>query len=127
MIEKLVGQDEGQKNDEEADVDDADAIPQDEDDFCAEVLEKFLIGSEKSNFLDTINIILMQKAIPDKITTFNAKQLKNFNFNIVQETLIAFSNSDQKDAFGYYDEQNNRRVTEIRECILEQKDDLDKV
>lgn len=53
------------------------------------ILEKFLIGSE-SSYLDDINIILMLKALPGKIVEFNLAQFEMFNFNILQNSLIAF-------------------------------------
>jgi hypothetical protein len=60
-----------------------------EEKIVKEILEKFLIGSE-SSFLEDINIILMLKALPSKIVDFNLKQMKLFNFVIVQNSLLSF-------------------------------------
>jgi len=49
----------------------------------------FLIGTE-SPFLDDINLILMIKALPSKIVDYNLPQMKLFNFDILQTSLIAF-------------------------------------
>ena len=52
-------------------------------DKCVEeFLSKFLIGSE-STFLDNIDLVLMLKALPGPITTYNLKQISLFNFNIL--------------------------------------------
>ena len=52
-------------------------------DTCVEeFLSKFLIGSE-STFLDNIDLVLMLKALPGPITTYNLKQISLFNFNIL--------------------------------------------
>jgi hypothetical protein len=98
----------------------------DEDAFVGEILSKFLIGTE-SSFLDSINICLMLKAIPNKIVDINFKDLLKFNFAILQNSLIAFINADQVNAFDYFDLKNRDRVQKIKQCILEQKDDLSEV
>lgn len=91
-----------------------------------QLLEKFLIGSE-SSFLDTINITLMLKALPLPVVEYNLKQMLLFNFAILQNSLVAFINADQVAAFEYFDELSKDRVQKIRTCIMEQKDDLNKV
>ena len=63
-------------------------------DTCVEeFLSKFLIGSE-STFLDNIDLVLMLKALPGPITTYNLKQISLFNFNILQSAIIAYLNDD---------------------------------
>ena len=53
-------------------------------DKCVEnFLTQFLIGSDKSTFLDNIDIVLMLKAIPTPIVSFNMDQAKMFNFPIL--------------------------------------------
>ena len=101
-------------------------IPEDEDAEVYNLLSKFLIGSE-SSFLDTIDLVLMMKALPNKIINYNLVQMKLFNFSILQNSLIAFQNADVVNAFEYFDDKNKDRVQKIRSCILEQKDDLSNV
>mmetsp|Transcript_3874 Transcript_3874/g.6584 ORF Transcript_3874/g.6584 Transcript_3874/m.6584 type:complete len:243 (-) Transcript_3874:265-993(-) len=128
MIEKQAGEDLDIPKVEEDEGDNKKRAdyPEDEDKEVESLLEKFLIGSE-SSFLDTINIVLMLNALPNKIVDYNINQMKLFNFSILQNSLIAFQNADQVSAFEYFDEKNRDRVQKIRTCILEQKDDLNKV
>jgi len=65
-------------------------LDQEEDGYCKEFLEKFLIGSE-SAFLDRIDIILMMRALPIPIMAKNRAKVSMFMFNILQASLIAFS------------------------------------
>mmetsp|Transcript_13250 Transcript_13250/g.20722 ORF Transcript_13250/g.20722 Transcript_13250/m.20722 type:complete len:81 (+) Transcript_13250:4090-4332(+) len=74
--------------------------PEDEDEEIEKLLKNFLIGSE-SSFLDTIDIVLMMKALPNKIVHYNLNQMQLFNFSILQNSLIAFQNADQVNAFEY--------------------------
>jgi hypothetical protein len=65
-------------------------VNDEEDGYCLEFLEKFLIGSE-SAFLDRIDIILMMRALPIPIMAKNRAKISMFMFNILQASLIAFS------------------------------------
>ena len=89
-------------------------------------LSKFLIGSE-STFLDNIDLVIMLKALPGKITKYNMHQISLFNFNILQSAIIAFLNEDIVNAFEFYDKKNRDRVSNVRDLIISQKDNLDKV
>ena len=72
---------EDKKNeDEEEDTSKHQDYPPDEDKFVLEILKKFLIGTE-SSFLDSINIILMLKALPVKIVDYNIEQMLKFDFS----------------------------------------------
>jgi len=85
------GENENQDNELE-DMDDSmkkEEYPEDEDGEVHDLLSKFLIGSE-SSFLDTIDLVLMLKALPNKIVSYNIVQMKLFNFSILQNSLIAF-------------------------------------
>lgn len=88
------------------------------DDFARMLLEKFLIQSN-SAFLDTIDSVLMMKAIPKQIGAEYLYQQKLFDFSVFQNSLIAFSNAEIIDAFQYYDNKNQQRVTEIKDVILQ--------
>jgi len=83
--------------------------PLDEDEEVYNSLCNFLIGSESSS-VDTIDLVLMLKAIPNKIVSYNIMQAKLFNFAVLQNSLIAFQNADQVNAFEYFDEKNKDRV-----------------
>jgi hypothetical protein len=67
--------------------------PKDECDLVEEILTKFMIGSD-SVFLDTVNLVLMLRALPNKIVAFNLKTSMLFNFANLQNSLIAFQTSD---------------------------------
>ena len=49
------------------------------------------------------------------------------NLSILQDSLIAFKNEAQVDAFAYVDKKNAKRVGDIRELISGQQADLDQV
>lgn len=69
----------------------------------------------------------MLKALPGKITKYNMNQISLFNFNILQSAIIAFLNEDIVNAFEFYDKKNRDRVSNVRDLIIRQKDNLDKV
>ena len=59
---------------------------------------------------DHIDILLMLKALPNKIMVDTLEQIEMFNFRIFQESLIAFQNLDIVNAFEYFDDKNRERV-----------------
>lgn len=52
-------------------------------------LARFTIVSE-SSLNEHLDILLMLKALPNKVTTFSIDQTEMFNFRVFQESLIAF-------------------------------------
>lgn len=81
-----------------------------EDHEVEEFLNKFLVGNE-SSFLDTIDIILMLRALPSSINHIDkVKKSKLFNFPNLQNSLTAFINKESVGSFEYYDEKNKDRV-----------------
>jgi len=74
-----VQSDDGSGSDDDA----QDLNPDEEAEAQVELfLKKFLIGSE-STFLDNIDLLIMLKALPTPITTYNYKNAELFNFNIL--------------------------------------------
>ena len=68
---------------------------EEEDETVEQFLTKFLINSDKSAFLDSIDIVLMLKAIPNKIVTNKSLlDARNFNFINFQVSILAFQNDD---------------------------------
>lgn len=126
MIKKqgdVSGDEDGEEAKEEAPKMNAD---EQADQQVEDFLSKFLIGSE-STFLDNIDLVIMLKALPGKITKYNMHQISLFNFNILQSAIIAFLNEDIVNAFEFYDKKNRDRVSNVRDLIIRQKDNLDKV
>lgn len=102
-------------------------ITEKEIDSVKDLLKNFEIGSEESSFTDTINITLMLQCMISSITDTNVKQLKMYNFYLIQQTLNAFLNMEIGTAFDYYDHKNSARVQGIKQTILDQKENLDEV
>ena len=93
------------------------------DRLVGEFLSKFLIASE-SNLLDKIDIILLLKAVPIKITLDNISQIKKFKFSILQDAFIAYMNADPVDAFEYYDGKNGNRVQLVKNIEMKKYTNL---
>ena len=74
-----------------------------------EFLTKFTIVSE-SSMNEHLDIMLMLKALPNKIMENSLEQTEMFNFRIFQESLIAYQNLDIVNAFEYFDDKNRERV-----------------
>ena len=72
-------------------------------------LTKFTIVSE-SSLNEHLDIMLMLKALPNKLTADTIEEIELFNFRIFQESLIAFQNLDIVNAFEYFDDKNRERV-----------------
>lgn len=70
--------------------------------------------SSADNHLD---LILVVKALPYKITEENVEAMEMFNFKIFQESLIAHQNLDMVNAFEYFDDKNRVRVQNVKEKL----------
>ena len=57
-----------------------------------------------------INIMLMLKALPNKVIDYTINTIDQFNFHIFQEALLAFQNKEQVNAFEFFDDKNRERV-----------------
>lgn len=64
-----------------------------EDKCCEQFLRMFLIGSE-SSFLDSIDLILMLKCMPQKIVKYSLKDVKLYQLATLQQSVIAFLNEE---------------------------------
>lgn len=92
MIERQ-GIEEGDEDDE----DDEEEVEMGKDELedlcCDNFLKMFLIGSESST-LDSIDLILMLKCMPVKIAKYSLKDVKLYQLNTLQQSVIAFLNED---------------------------------
>jgi hypothetical protein len=89
-------------------------------------LTKFTIVSE-SSINEHMDIMLMLKALPNRITKITIEQIEMFNFRVFQESLIAFQNVDLVNAFEYFDEKNRERIQNLKEKLSSQKSNLNDV
>jgi hypothetical protein len=89
-------------------------------------LTRFTIVSE-SSLNEHIDIMLMLKALPNKITPLSLEEIEMFNFRIFQESLIAFQNVDLVNAFEYFDEKNRERTQNVKEKLMNQRNNLNDV
>ena len=89
-------------------------------------LSKFTIVSE-SSMNEHIDIMLMLKALPNKVTAYSIEQTEMFNFRVFQESLIAFQNIDLVNAFEYFDEKNRERIGNLKDKLSSQKNNLNDV
>ena len=80
-------------------------------------LTKFTIVSE-SSMNEHLDIMLMLKALPNKIMEDSLETTEMFKFRIFQESLIAYQNVDLVNAFEYIDEKNRERMQNVKEKIL---------
>ena len=64
-----------------------------------------------------MDIILMLKALPNKVTQHTIEQIEMFNFRVFQESLIAFQNVDLVNAFEYFDEKNRERIQNLKDKL----------
>lgn len=92
------------------------------DDF----LTKFTIVSE-SSMNEHLDIMLMLKALPNKILESSLDQTEMFNFRIFQESLIAYQNLDIVNAFEYFDDKNRERVQNVKDKLMNQRTNLNDV
>lgn len=89
-------------------------------------LSRFTIVSE-SSLNEHLDILLLLKALPNKITMLSLEQTEMFNFRVFQESLIAFQNVDLVNAFEYFDEKNRERVQNVKEKLISQRNNLNDV
>ena len=89
-------------------------------------LSKFTIVSENS-LNEHLDIILMLRALPNKVTPLSLNQIEMFNFRVFQESLIAFQNVDLVNAFEHFDEKNRDRVQKVKDKLVSSKSNLNDV
>jgi len=101
-------------------------VPEDELKLINEFIGRFAIISESSanNHLD---IVLVMKALPQKVTEANVLSIEMYNFKIFQESLIAYQNLDMVNAFEYFDDKNRVRVQNVKEKLVTQKNELNEM
>lgn len=90
---------------------------------CEDFLKMFLIGSE-STFLDSIDLILMLKCMPNEFVEYNIRQVKLYQLNILQQSIIAYMNDSIVESFEFFDLKNSLRVSNVRDLIMNQKKTL---
>ena len=113
-LKNMVGQYEGA----ETQVDMSDfSISETEMHLVDQFLTKFTIVSE-SSMNEHLDIMLMLKALPNKIMEDSLETTEMFKFRIFQESLIAYQNVDLVNAFEYIDEKNRERMQNVKEKIL---------
>lgn len=89
-------------------------------------LNKFTIVSE-SSFNEHLDILLLLKALPNKVMDSTLDSIDKFNFRIFQESLIAFQNLDIVTAFEYFDDKNRLRVQTVKDKLATQRTELNDV
>ena len=92
-------------------------VPENEVNLVDQFLTKFTIISE-SSMNDHLDIMLMLKALPNKVMESTLEQTEMFNFRIFQESLIAFQNLDIVNAFEYFDDKNRERVQNVKDKMM---------
>lgn len=56
----------------------------------------------------------MIKALPNKISELNFPVVEMFDFNVFQEALQAFQNTNTVNAFEYFDDKNRERIENMK-------------
>jgi len=92
-----------------------------------EFLSRFLINSESSGLMDNIDLRLMLTALNQVVHRNNIDQINLYQFHTLQAAIIAFSNENIVTAFDFFDGKNQKRTSDVRELIMDQKKNLDNV
>ena len=75
-------------------------------------LSHFIFATSKAE--DEIDLNLILKALPVRVEKSNVYRIDLFNFESVQASLTAFTNTDQDERFKYFDDRNNARLRKLR-------------
>ena len=113
------------QNDQDIDMSDFE-IPEYQVQIVDEFLTKFTIVSE-SSMNEHLDIMLMLKALPNKVMEKSIEQIEMFNFRIFQESLIAYQNLDIVNAFEYFDDKNRERVQNVKDKLMNQRTNLNDI
>jgi len=97
-----------------------------EQQYAFHFINQFAIISEQS-ISANVSLVLFLRALPSSIKSYELTRIESFNFTILQESLIAYQNTDIVNAFEFYDEKNNQRIQEIKEKLYSQKSELEGV
>lgn len=91
--------------------------------IAKEFLDNFIITDEGSSN-NSINLVLFFKSIPFDIKKENYKRFEFFRYKLFQESLVAYLNKDEVNAFEYHDEKNRIRVSLVKQQLIDQKKSL---
>jgi hypothetical protein len=98
-------------------------VPKEDEEIAKEFLNRFLLNDEGSAH-SMINLVLFFKSLPSRIKEDKLKRAKFFNFKLFQESLVAYMNTEDVNAFEYHDEKNRDRVALVRNQLNKQKKNL---
>lgn len=98
-------------------------VPKDEEEIAKNFLERFMLNDEGST-VNQINLLLFFNSVSHYIKGVYYKRVKLFNFKLFQESLVAYMNIEDVNAFEYHDEKNRDRVQLVRQQLAEQKKGL---
>eukprot|EP00344_Euplotes_crassus_P005221 CAMPEP_0197002420 /NCGR_PEP_ID=MMETSP1380-20130617/6908_1 /TAXON_ID=5936 /ORGANISM="Euplotes crassus, Strain CT5" /LENGTH=358 /DNA_ID=CAMNT_0042420521 /DNA_START=271 /DNA_END=1347 /DNA_ORIENTATION=- len=104
-------------------IDDLD-VPEEDEKIATEFLERFLLNDENSQYAN-INLVYFFKSLPQRLTKKTYRTCKFYNFKLFQESLVAYMNIQDVNAFEYNDVKNRDRMASVRTQILEQRQGLD--
>ena len=122
FLENLQRNDANNEDEEQVDMSDFE-VPEEEVALVDEFLTQFTIVSE-SSMNEHLDIMLMLKALPNKLLLEDVQQVKMFQFRIFQESVIAFQNIDLVNAFEYIDDKNRERMQNVKEKLVSQRTTL---
>jgi len=95
-------------------------MPAEDEKIARNFLNCFLLNDEGSA-ISQINLLLFFRSIPDYIKMDNLRRVKLYNFKLMQESLVAYMNTDDVSAFEYFDDKNNDRVLLVTNQLHVQK------
>jgi len=95
-------------------------MPAEDEKIARNFLNCFLLNDEGSA-ISQINLLLFFRSIPDYIKMDNLRRVKLYNFKLMQESLVAYMNTDDVSAFEYFDDKNKDRVLLVTNQLHVQK------
>jgi len=100
-------------------------VPDEDEKIATDFLNRFLLNDENSA-IAMINLVYFFKSIPKRMTKETFKRSKFFKFQLFQESLVAYMNIQDVNAFEYNDIKNRDRIAIVRNKLNDQKKNLSK-
>ena len=92
--------------------------------IVASFFDCFKQSTEGSSSSDSVNLVLLMRAVPTKVHQHNVAEKRKFKFIVLEDAVIAYANKEDVTSFDYYDKKNKKRVSDVKALVAAQTANL---
>ena len=95
--------------------------------IVASFFDCFKQSTEGSSSSDSVNLVLLMRAVPTKVHQQNVAEKRKFKFIVLEDAVIAYANKEDVTSFDYYDKKNKKRVSDVKALVAQQTANLETI